>query len=74
MVAWPLHSDQFANSALIAEELKVGVGVKEWRNAEENELVSAEEIEAAVKRVMASEEGMQMRERAQCLRGEARKA
>ncbi|GLJ41414.1 hypothetical protein SUGI_0857190 [Cryptomeria japonica] len=74
MLAWPLHTDQFANSALITRELKAGVEVKEWGSAEENEVVSAEEIEKAVKRLMGSEEGMQVRKRAQELRGEARKA
>uniref|UniRef100_A0A0D6R3J3 Glycosyltransferase n=1 Tax=Araucaria cunninghamii TaxID=56994 RepID=A0A0D6R3J3_ARACU len=74
MVAWPLHSDQFANSMLIARKLKVGVEVKEWRNAEEHELVSAEEVEKAVKLLMVDEEGTQMRKRAQGLRSEAWKA
>ncbi|GLJ41416.1 hypothetical protein SUGI_0857260 [Cryptomeria japonica] len=74
MLAWPLHSDQFANSMLITRELKAGVEVKEWGNADENEMVSAEEVEKAVKRLMTSEEGMQVRKRAQELRGEARKA
>ncbi|XP_057872137.2 zeatin O-glucosyltransferase [Cryptomeria japonica] len=74
MLAWPLHTDQFANAALITQELKAGVEVKEWGNAEENEEVSADEVEKAVKRLMASEEGMQVRKRAQELRGEARKA
>ncbi|XP_057839870.2 zeatin O-glucosyltransferase [Cryptomeria japonica] len=74
MVAWPLHSEQFANSALITRELKVGVQVKEWRNADENELVVAEEVEKAVKLLMVSEEGMEMRQRAQELRYGARMA
>ncbi|GLJ41410.1 hypothetical protein SUGI_0857140 [Cryptomeria japonica] len=74
MLAWPLHSDQFANSALITSELKAGVQVKEWQNAKENEMVSAEEVEKAVKRLMRSEEGMQVRKRVQELRNEARKA
>ncbi|GLJ41405.1 hypothetical protein SUGI_0857050 [Cryptomeria japonica] len=74
MLTWPLHCDQFANSALITRELKAGVEVKEWKNAEENELVSSEEVEKAVKRLMRSEEGMQVRKRAQELRSEARKA
>ncbi|GLJ41412.1 hypothetical protein SUGI_0857160 [Cryptomeria japonica] len=74
MLTWPLHSDQFANSALITGELKAGVEVKEWGNAEENETVSAEEVEKAVKRLMRSEEGMQVRKRVQELKGEARKA
>ncbi|GLJ41408.1 hypothetical protein SUGI_0857080 [Cryptomeria japonica] len=74
MLTWPLHSDQFANSALITRELKAGVEVKEWENAYENEMVSAEEVEKAVKRLMTSEEGMRVRKRAQELRGEARKA
>ncbi|GLJ41404.1 hypothetical protein SUGI_0857040 [Cryptomeria japonica] len=74
MLTWPLHCDQFANSALITRELKAGVEVKEWENAEENEMVSAEEVEKAVKRLMTSEEGLQVRKRAQELRGSARKA
>uniref|UniRef100_A0A0C9RJQ7 Glycosyltransferase n=1 Tax=Wollemia nobilis TaxID=56998 RepID=A0A0C9RJQ7_9CONI len=74
MVAWPLHSDQFGNSMLIVRELKVGVEVKEWRNAEKHEIVSAEEVEKAVKRLMLDEEGTQIRKRSQELRSEARKA
>ncbi|GLJ55901.1 hypothetical protein SUGI_1200170 [Cryptomeria japonica] len=58
IVAWPLHSDQFANAKLLACELKTGVEVKEWSNTEEYEMVSAEEVEVAVKRLMVSEEGM----------------
>nr|ASU43993.1 UDP-glycosyltransferase UGT2 [Picea glauca] len=75
MVAWPQHSDQFANSILVAKELKVGVEVKKWTNADENELVTAEEVQKAIRRVMAEdEEGMEMRRRAKELRDAARTA
>ncbi|GLJ55907.1 hypothetical protein SUGI_1200240 [Cryptomeria japonica] len=74
IVAWPLHSDQFANAKLLACELKIGVEVKEWSNTEEYEMVSAEEVQVAVKRLMVSEEGMQMRKRAQDLRAQTRMA
>jgi len=75
MVAWPQHSDQFANSILVAKELKVGVEVKKWRKADENELVTAEEVEKAIRRVMAEdEEGMEMRRRVKELRDAARTA
>lgn len=75
MVGWPQHSDQFANSILVAKELKVGVEVKKWTKADENELVTAEEVEKAIRRVMANdEEAMEMRKRAKELRDAARSA
>ena len=65
MVAWPLHSDQFANSILVSRELNVGVEVKKCTKADENELVMAEEVEKAIGRVMAEDgKGMEMRSRA----------
>jgi cis-zeatin O-glucosyltransferase len=75
MVVWPQHSDQFANSIFVAKELKVGVEVKKWTKADENELVTAEEVEKAIRRVMAGdEEAMEMRRRVQELRNAARTA
>ena len=75
MVAWPLHFDQFANSILVARELKVGVEVKKWTKADENELVMAEEVEKAIRRVMAEDgEGLEMRSRAKELGLAARRA
>ncbi|GLJ55905.1 hypothetical protein SUGI_1200220 [Cryptomeria japonica] len=74
IVAWPLHSDNFTNAKLLTCELKTGVEVKEWSNTEEYEMVSAEEVQVAVKRLMVSEEGMQMRKRAQDLRAQTRMA
>lgn len=75
MVAWPQHSDQFANSILVAKELKVGVEVKKWTKADENELVTAEEVEKAIRRVMGNdEEAVEMRKRAKELRDAARSA
>lgn len=75
MVAWPLHSDQFANSILVARELKVGVEVKKWTKADETELVMAEEVEKAIERVMGEDgEGLEMRRRAKELRLAAQRA
>eukprot|EP01018_Ginkgo_biloba_P020193 Gb_07988 [translate_table: standard] len=74
MIAWPLHSDQFSNAIFVARELKVGVEVKKWTNEEEDELVKAEEVERAVRRVMVDSEGYDMRKRASELKAEAWKA
>ncbi|XP_057826416.2 zeatin O-xylosyltransferase-like [Cryptomeria japonica] len=74
IVAWPLHSDQFAKAKLLACELKIGVEMKEWSNTEKYEMVSAKEVQVAVKRLMVSEEGTQMRKRAQDLRAQTRMA
>ncbi|KAL2940935.1 Zeatin O-glucosyltransferase [Bienertia sinuspersici] len=68
IVAWPMHSDQPRNAVLVSEVLKVGVVVRDW--ARRSELVMSNSIENAVKRVMVSKEGMEMKERASKL-GEA---
>ncbi|KAL2941171.1 Zeatin O-glucosyltransferase [Bienertia sinuspersici] len=62
IVAWPMHSDQPRNAVLVSEVLKVGVVVRDW--ARRSELVMSNSIENAVKRVMVSMEGMEMKERA----------
>eukprot|EP01018_Ginkgo_biloba_P020195 Gb_04478 [translate_table: standard] len=74
MIAWPQHSDQFNNAIFVERELKVGVEVKKWTNEEEDELVKAEEVEKAVRRVMVDSEGYDMRKRALELKAEAWKA
>ncbi|MED6182181.1 Zeatin O-glucosyltransferase [Stylosanthes scabra] len=62
IAAWPMHSDQPRNRVLITEVLRIGVVVKGWSNRDE--VVAASEIEGAVSRLMATEEGKVMRERA----------
>lgn len=63
VVAWPMHTDQPLNAALLTEVLKVGVLVREWRV--KGEVVAAETIKNAVERLMATEEGGEIRRRAE---------
>ncbi|KAI3446489.1 hypothetical protein Pfo_003154 [Paulownia fortunei] len=72
IAAWPMHSDQPRNTALITDILKMGLVVREW--AEGMELVRASTIENVVKRLMASEEGEEIRNRAEELAAIVRQA
>lgn len=65
IAAWPMHSDQPRNAFLISEILKVGIVVREW--GPNKELLKASSIENVVKRLMASEEGEEIRKRAEKL-------
>jgi len=62
IAAWPMHSDQPKNAVYITEVLKVGLVVKDW--AKRKELVTASDVENAVRRLMQTKEGDEMRERA----------
>ncbi|KAG6771244.1 hypothetical protein POTOM_022591 [Populus tomentosa] len=62
IAAWPMHSDQPRNTVLITKILKIGVAVKEWELRDE--IVTSKIVESAVKRLMASTEGDEMRRRA----------
>ncbi|KAA0043606.1 zeatin O-glucosyltransferase-like [Cucumis melo var. makuwa] len=59
MAAWPMHSDQPRNTVLVTAILRVGVVVKDWDQGEE--VVSALTVEEAVKRLIVSEEGAEIR-------------
>ncbi|KAL0404887.1 UNVERIFIED_CONTAM: Zeatin O-glucosyltransferase [Sesamum radiatum] len=72
IAAWPMHSDQPRNTVLITKVLKIGLAVKDW--ARRDELVKSSTVESAVERLMASEEGAEMRKRAAELSGSVRKA
>lgn len=72
MAMWPMHSEQPRNTVLITEVLKVGVVAREWR--ERKELVKAENIGNVVKRLMVSEEGCEIRRRAEELGTAVRRA
>ncbi|KAL9398339.1 hypothetical protein Peur_007300 [Populus x canadensis] len=62
IAAWPMHSDQPRNTVLITKILKIGVVVKEWELRDA--VVTSNIVESAVKRLMASTEGDEMRKRA----------
>ncbi|XVE61111.1 hypothetical protein DITRI_Ditri06bG0013500 [Diplodiscus trichospermus] len=69
---WPMHSDQPRNAVLITKLLKVGIAVKDW--ASRDERVTAAVVEDAVKRLMASKEGDEIRKRAVELGGAVRQS
>ncbi|KAL4271343.1 hypothetical protein GQ457_13G011080 [Hibiscus cannabinus] len=70
--AWPMHSDQPRNAVLITKLLKVGITIKDW--AHRDEIVTAAVVEEAVRRLMASEEGEEVRKRAAELSGAVRQS
>ncbi|XP_062117843.1 zeatin O-glucosyltransferase-like [Humulus lupulus] len=72
LIAWPMHSDQPMNAALVTEFVKVGLAVGELGNRDE--LVNSSTIEKVVKKLMSSDEGDEIRKRAKELGDELRKA
>ncbi|GMN73185.1 hypothetical protein TIFTF001_053655 [Ficus carica] len=70
--AWPMHSDQPRNTVLITKVLKVGTVVRDW--SRRNEVAAADTIGEGVKKLMASEEGEEMRKRAKELGGAIRRS
>ncbi|WMV52772.1 hypothetical protein MTR67_046157 [Solanum verrucosum] len=62
IAAWPMHSDQPRNSQLVTKFLKIGLIVRHW--ACRDELVTSEIVENAVRTLMASPKGDEMRKRA----------
>ncbi|KAK9154815.1 hypothetical protein Sjap_002295 [Stephania japonica] len=65
IAAWPMHSDQPSNTILVTQILNVGIVVRGWERRED--LVSSTDIESAVRKLMASDEGKGMRARARNL-------
>ncbi|KAI3697687.1 hypothetical protein L6452_30783 [Arctium lappa] len=59
MATWPMHSDQPRNAFLITNILRIGVAMKDWDRR--NEVVTAMVVEEAVKILMSSKEGEEMR-------------
>lgn len=72
IAAWPMHSDQPRNSALLTKVLKVGVVVKDW--ARRDEIVTASDIEKAVRKLMTTKEGDEMRKSAINLKNSIRRS
>ncbi|XP_019162090.1 PREDICTED: zeatin O-glucosyltransferase-like [Ipomoea nil] len=62
MAAWPMHSDQPRNTVLVTKVLRIGIVVKDWDRRDQ--IVTSSAVEHAVKRLMATEEGERMRQRA----------
>ncbi|CAA0830380.1 UDP-glycosyltransferase 73B4 [Striga hermonthica] len=63
VAAWPMHADQPANATLVVGVLGMGIVVNEW--AGRAELVRAEAVEDAVRRLMGPGEGERVRRRAE---------
>ncbi|GMN36167.1 hypothetical protein TIFTF001_042391 [Ficus carica] len=72
IAAWPMHSDQLINAVLITEVLKVGVLVGNWTR--KDELGSPSVISEVVNKLMDSEEGDEVRKRAEEFGNELREA
>ncbi|KAJ0611009.1 putative trans-zeatin O-beta-D-glucosyltransferase [Helianthus annuus] len=62
IAAWPMHSEQPRNATLITEVLKIGVNVGDW--GRDGEVVISSVIEEAIRILMDSDEGNEMRKRA----------
>ncbi|KZV27324.1 zeatin O-glucosyltransferase-like [Dorcoceras hygrometricum] len=73
IAAWPMHSDQPRNAFLMCDILKVGIFVREW-DPHNAEMMKASSIANVVKRLMASEEGEEIRKRAEELGVSVRRA
>ncbi|XP_075109450.1 zeatin O-xylosyltransferase-like [Nicotiana tabacum] len=68
IATWPMHYDQPKNGFLVTEILKIGLAVREWEKRDE--LITASAIENVVRKLMTSEEGDVIRNKAKEL-GEA---
>ncbi|KAL3534389.1 hypothetical protein ACH5RR_002850 [Cinchona calisaya] len=62
IAAWPMHSDQPRNCMLITKLLKIGIVVNDWECRDQ--LVRPSDIVNAVRRLIDSKEGAEIRRRA----------
>lgn len=62
IAAWPMHSDQPRNATLITEVLGTGIHAREW--AQRDEKVTSAMVVEVVRRLMGSEEGCRVRNKA----------
>uniref|UniRef100_A0A0E0H4F2 Glycosyltransferase n=1 Tax=Oryza nivara TaxID=4536 RepID=A0A0E0H4F2_ORYNI len=65
ILAWPMHSDQPWDAELVCNYLKAGFLVRPWEK--HGEVVPATTIQAVIEKMMASEEGLAVRQRAKAL-------
>ncbi|KAJ4980112.1 hypothetical protein NE237_010892 [Protea cynaroides] len=72
MLTFPLLIDQISNSALIVDDLKIGLKVKEENGVES--VVGRDQIARVVRRLMHGDEGIQVRERVKELQRSCQRA
>ncbi|XP_071720582.1 zeatin O-glucosyltransferase-like [Rutidosis leptorrhynchoides] len=72
IAAWPIHSDQPNNAVLVTKVLKVGLLVKEW--CQQDEVVESIVVENAVRTLMGSRDGEEIRKRAMVMGHRVRKS
>lgn len=65
LATWPMHSDQPLNAYLVTKVLKIGVPVRGYTVQERDEIVRSELVEEAVRKLMDSPEGDEMRKKAE---------
>ncbi|KAK8449026.1 hypothetical protein SEVIR_7G149209v4 [Setaria viridis] len=68
ILAWPMHSDQPLNAELVCKHLKAGILVRPM--AKQREVVPRATIREVIEKIMVSDEGHQIQQRAMAL-GEA---
>lgn len=59
LATWPMIFDQPRNALLITKVLKIGIAVKDWERRDE--LITSTTIENAIRKLMASPEGNEVR-------------
>jgi UDP:flavonoid glycosyltransferase YjiC (YdhE family) len=57
LATWPLRAEQFLNEAFLVEVVRVGVRVREVADREREDVVPAEAVARAVRRLMGGDEG-----------------
>ncbi|CAN4096576.1 unnamed protein product [Withania somnifera] len=72
IATWPIHVDQPYNAVLITNVLKIGIPVRSWARREE--LVTGAAIEKAVKTLIGTPEGEEIRQRAMELSNKIKKS
>uniref|UniRef100_A0A0E0KTR1 Glycosyltransferase n=1 Tax=Oryza punctata TaxID=4537 RepID=A0A0E0KTR1_ORYPU len=65
VLAWPMHSDQPWDAELVCKYLKAGMLVRPWEK--HGEVVPATTIQEVIEKMMVSEEGCAVRQRAKVL-------
>jgi cis-zeatin O-glucosyltransferase len=71
ILAWPMHSDQPWDAELVCKHLKAGILVRPMEK--QREVISAAAIQEAIEKMMVSDEGHKIQQRAMAL-GEAIRA
>ncbi|KAG8371980.1 hypothetical protein BUALT_Bualt12G0019200 [Buddleja alternifolia] len=62
IATWPIHFDQPRNAFLVTRVLKIGVELKDWERRDE--VISSDRVEKAVRTLLDSAEGDEIRKRA----------